>query len=112
MECRLLGDYDTVKRYMAEGVQLVDKANGRILSTGCIDNVLDGAEEGRKILLPLASFTGELPQEVYLAPVIGYDNRWDEATPDYDPGFEKPDNVVAPFQFDFENGFLIPLDIF
>lgn len=112
MECRLLGNYDTVKRYMAEGVQLVDKANGRILSTGCIDNVLDGSEEGRSILLPIAAFTGEMPREVYLAPVIGYDNRWDKATPDYDPGFEKPDNVVAPFQFDFEKGFLIPLDIF
>ncbi|MBE5771270.1 MAG: hypothetical protein E7336_07870 [Clostridiales bacterium] len=103
----IYGDYAAVKEQMKIGMMLVDRENGRILSDGTF---WGEQREGLHFSLTLAPVTGELPDQVYLAPAVANNPCWDETLPCYDPNLEKPDGVIREFQFDFDHAILIQLE--
>lgn len=109
LEGWLSGDESTVKQMLQNGLFLVDKDSGRILSSGCYwdDQPEDG--KGVSFSMNLIPITGELPNQIYLAPAKGYNECWDEAAPHYDPTAVKPENVMEGWEFDFACAILIPL---
>lgn len=107
----IYGDYHTVRQMIRHGLQLVDKENDRIIGTACFYDDQHENDTGLHFELQLDPVTGDLPREVYLAPVQNYDSRWDESNPEYDASVEKPDNVIGMWQYDFDRAFVLYLEV-
>lgn len=105
------GDYNTVKNLLRRGMQLVDKATDRVFTGGLLWEG-DGKDgEGVAFTLRFMPFTGEMPEEVQLAPVIEYNDTWVKTSPAYDPSVTKPDNAVDCWMLDFDRAVTIDLTI-
>ncbi len=109
LEGRICGDDRDVKALMKKGLTLADRESERILSMGCYwDNQSDEAE-GLPFTIHISAVAGELPSQVWLAPVVSYDGRWDETLPCYDPTLEKPEGVIGEVQMDFDRAACLEL---
>lgn len=105
------GDYNSVRNFLRRGVQLVDKATDRVFTGGLLwdDDGKDG--EGVAFTLRFMPFTGEMPENVQLVPVIEYNDTWVKTSPAYDPSVSKPDNAVDCWLLDFDRAVTIDLTI-
>jgi len=110
-ECVLTinGEYDAVKEWSGYPLYLVDADKARVLTDGCHWN--DQTGEGVQYTLLTKPMTGELPERVYLARQIGYNNAWDKNSRAYDPSVERPAGVIGSMQFDFDTALAIDMQI-
>lgn len=111
IEGSVRGDEQAVAAFMRDGLQAVDTAGQRELSTGCWTED-DDAETGyMHFHITLAPIAGELPDVVTLAPMLADDPRWNPVEKLYDPSLPKPDGVIGSGQYDFTRSIDIPMDI-
>lgn len=108
MRGRVTGAEAAVWSLMKNGLILADRDNQRILSVGCYWD--DLSDEGMRFTLNIGAVSGEMPGQVWLAPVIAYDGRWDASLPCYDPSLEKPEGVIGEVQMDFARAACLMLD--
>ncbi len=104
----IAGEYTAVKNILRNGLQMVDKATGRVFTSGLLWSD-DG--ESVEFTLIFQPFTGDIPESVQLAPVIEYNDSWVESSPNYDASVEKPDNVVDCWVLDFDRAVTIDLNV-
>lgn len=105
------GDSNAVKSLMKNGLTLADRENSRILSVGCYWDDQSEGDEDVRFTLNIGAVVGELPREIWLAPVIAYDGRWDASLPCYDPALERPEGVIGEVQVDFDQAACLELKL-
>lgn len=105
----IYGDYNTVKNLVRRGLELVEKETDRVFTGGLLwsDDGKDG--EGLAFTLRFMPFTGDMPENVQLMPVIEYNDAWVKTSPNYDPAAVKPDNAVDCWVLDFDRAIDITL---
>ena len=105
LEADLSGDEQMIRQLLRDGLILVDRQGRRLLSDGSWWN--DPAE-GMPVhlTLVLAPVSGELPGEVWLAPVLEENSLWDPlfAGPAYDPEAPVPEDAVSIYRPDYARG--------
>ncbi|MBQ8555440.1 MAG: DUF4179 domain-containing protein [Clostridia bacterium] len=111
LEGLLFGDDDEILRMLQNGLGLVDRVGNRVLNNGTIWDDELSKDGGYRFTMELGPITGELPQQLYLAPVVDLNIKWDETSNFYDPTQIKPEGVIGVFQFDFSRAFCINLDM-
>lgn len=109
LEGRIFGEHDEVISLMQNGLGFVDRAANRDLSRGLNWEMEPDEAGGYRFTMRLGPITGELPEQIDLAPVVALNPKWDETLPDYDPAVEKPEGVVGMYQYDFSRAFCIEL---
>ena len=111
MEGWLRSDAFTLKDFVKHDLWLVDQDGQRVLcrSACSFDTPSENARE-MHFTLKMEPITGDLPTNVYLAPALSYNPRWDESSVLYDPTLPKPDGVIGEFQFDFSRAIRIELE--
>ncbi|MBQ8537020.1 MAG: DUF4179 domain-containing protein [Clostridia bacterium] len=67
----LYGEYNGVKQFMAKGLCLTDAAGETFYNAGMWWDDQPEDAQGVHFTMKLGAFAGELPEKVYLAPVIG-----------------------------------------
>ncbi|MGN1019501.1 MAG: hypothetical protein ACI4O7_03930 [Aristaeellaceae bacterium] len=107
-QLQISGDPAALARWRKSGLYLVDWEGRRVLNQGCIrdDQTGDGSLHFTMTIQPIA---GELPTCILICPEKDFDDRWNEASPFYDPGLTRPGDVIGSQQFDLERAVTVPL---
>lgn len=98
LEGRIYGDRNSVYSFLEKGLVLVDLKGDRELSHGCIwSNEInpDGSIPFTILLSPIAA---NLPETVYLAQPVAYNDQYVEGYPHFDPAVKKPENIIGTWE--------------
>lgn len=105
LEGDLTGDEEAVRALLRDGLHLVDRQGRRLLNNG---SWWSDPTEGESVHLTLMlnPVSGELPGEVWLAPVLEENSLWDPrfAGPNYDPDAPVPEDAISIYRLDYERG--------
>lgn len=105
----MYGENSAVRALVTHGIEMVDPATDRVFTGGLIWDSDSQAKDGLHFSLRFMPFTGDMPESVLLAPVIRYDDRWVETSPNYDATVEKPENAVQCWVLDFDRAITMKL---
>ena len=111
LEGDLSGDPKGVRQLMqGEGLHLVDREGCRILNNGSWWTEPD-ANGTIHLTMMLNPVTGELPKQVWLAPVLEMNSLWDPmfAGPNYDPEAPVPEDAISIYRLDYDRGVCMTL---
>ena len=111
MEAELSGDPKAVRLLLAgDGLQLADRQGRRVMNNGSWWTEPD-ASGSVHLTLMLNPVAGELPQQLWLAPVLEMNPLWDPAFagPDYDPAAPVPEDAVSIYRLDYDRGVCMEL---
>lgn len=111
LEGDLTGDPEALRQLMqGEGLHLVDREGRRLLNNGSwwTDPDADGRIHLTMTLVPVAE---DLPDQVWLAPVLEMNPLWDPAFagPDYDPAAPVPEDAISIYRPDYDRGVCMEL---
>ncbi len=111
LEADLSGNPKAVRQLLqGEGLHLADREGRRILNNGSwwTEPDTDGTIHLTMMLDPVA---GELPNQLWLAPVLEMNCLWDPAYagPDYDPAAPVPEDAISIYRLDYDRGAVLKL---
>lgn len=103
------GSPAALAKWRKSGLYLVDWEGQRVLNQGCI---WDDQTGGTSIhfTMNLQPIPGELPGSILICPEKDYNDRWNEASPFYDPGLPRPEGVIGSQQFDLARAVEVVLE--
>lgn len=93
------GSPAALAKWRKSGLYLVDWEGHRVLNQGCIWDDQTG-DTSIHFTMNLQPIPGELPGRILICPEKDYNDRWNEASPFYDPGLPRPEGVIGSQQFD------------
>ncbi len=105
----IIGSPASLAKWRKSGLYLVDWEGQRVLNQGCI---WDDQTGGTSIhfTMNLQPIPGELPGSILICPEKDYNDRWNEASPFYDPGLPRPEGVIGSQQFDLARAVEVVLE--
>ena len=103
------GSPASLAKWRKSGLYLVDWENQRVLNQGCIWDDQAG-DTSVHFTMNLQPIPGELPGRILICPEKDYNDRWNEASPFYDPGLPRPEGVIGSQQFDLARAVEVVLE--
>lgn len=110
-QCQLWisGSPAALAKWRKSGLYLVDWEGHRVLNQGCIWDDQTG-DTSIHFTMNLQPIPGELPGRILICPEKDYNDRWNEASPFYDPGLPRPEGVIGSQQFDLARAVEVVLE--
>lgn len=103
------GSPASLVKWRKSGLYLVDWEGHRVLNQGCIWDDQTG-DTSIHFTMNLQPIPGELPGRILICPEKDYNDRWNEASPFYDPGLPRPEGVIGSQQFDLARAVEVVLE--
>lgn len=111
LEADLSGDAKVIPELLqGNGLQLADREGRRLLNNGSWWTEPDAAGTVHLTMM-LEPVSGDLPAQVWLAPVLEMNCLWDAAFagPDYDPAAAVPEDAISIYRLDYDRGVCMEL---
>lgn len=107
----IIGEEEKALELLKNGLCLVDRQGRRVINNGVSWDTEYAGKEGIPFAMMLEPVSGEMPGEVWLAPVLDVNAAWDKdyAGPNYDPNVDVPENAVSIFLLDYDDAVMMEL---
>lgn len=103
------GSPASLVKWRKSGLYLVDWEGHRVLNQGCIWDDQTG-DTSIHFTMNLQPIPGELPGRILICPEKDYNDRWNEASPSFDPTLTRPEDVIGSQQFDLARAVEVVLE--